>query len=364
MTAKGEGISIIRAVHTLPDGKKIYSNYSLVIVGIGYIESIDIQPRSFASFGPQAGQHLTNLLAQRVMGDDTYKLLEADIPMFLMPPMKDLTLWQKYVTENAYMANWLGSTGFAELTSVKLDFMGGAISGLDILEAARKLLKLIPPVRVVVPTPAGPVPVAIPVGWFLAQLVGPAATQMVDFEATGGAVSVRSSFPKGFVSALQPGLARVTGTLDFSASGFGSAKDDFLAFVGPKLLSTELRPLEANDYPQLPTGSSEADILLAGQKKGIATLDLEVWEKDQPPREGKKLKSLSLNVEIAEPPGNPADALPPIIVNPAESTKVIVPQGGPRRLRVKLLPEDARQDSKCGQSAVTGGFWPGRLPVR
>lgn len=347
MTASGEGITIIRAVHKSPRGELVYSNYALVIVGIGYIESIDIQPRSFASFGPQAGQYLTNLLAQKIVGDDEYRLLEADIPMFLAPPMTDLTLWQKYVTDNgSYLANWLGSTGFAELTSVKLDFMGGAISGLDILEAARKLLKMIPPVTVVLPPPAPPVPVRIPVGWFLAQLVGPAATQMVDFEAEGGAVSVRSSFPKGFVSALQPGLSRVTGTLDFSASGFGSAKDDFLAFVGPKLLSTELRPVEAMDYPRLARGSTEADVLLAGQRKGTATLDLEVWEpgRPAPSAPGKKIKALQLKVKVVDPPADPADALPPIVVDPDRATEVVVPQGGPRRLRIKLLPKAAVRD--------------------
>lgn len=347
MTASGAGITIIRAVHKSPEGKVIYSNYALVIVGIGFVESIDIQPRSFASFGPQAGQYLTNLLAQKITGDDSYRLLEADIPMFLVPPMTDLTLWQKYVSDNgSYLANWLGSTGFAELTSVKLDFLGGAISGLDILEAARKLLKTIPPVTVVLPPPAPPVPVRVPVGWFLAQLVGPLATQMVTFEAEGGSVSVRSSFPKGFVSALKPGLSRVTGTLDFSRSGFGKAKDDFLAFVGPKLLSTELRPVQARDYPVLPRGATEADILLAGQAKGSATLELEVWEPDRqaPALPAKRVKAITLTIRVVDPPQNPADGLAPIVVDPVRASEVIVPQGGPRRLRIKLLEKAVQSD--------------------
>ena len=345
MTAKSEGINMIRAVHQAPDGSEIYSNYALVIVGIGYVESIDIQPRSFASFGPQAVQYLTNLLAQKIKGDDDYNLLELNIPMFLVAPQKEAWGWSDYLTKwGPYLANWLGSTGFAELTSVKLDFLGGAISGVDILEAARYLLKLIPPVTVVVPTPVGPVPVAVPVGWFLAQLVGPTASQMVDFKAEGGAVSVRSSFPKGFVSAQAPGLGRVTGTLDFSASGFGLAKDAFLVFVGPELLSTELRPVNAADYPRLPKGSREAEIIVAGQRKGTTTLELELWEKSS--GKERKVNSTSLSVEVVDPPANPADALPPILVEPANNKKVLVPQGGPRRLRVKLLETAAGSDQE------------------
>ena len=137
--------------------------------------------------------------------------------------------WPSYLkTWGPYLTNWIGHTGFAELVSVKFDFLGGFLRGVDVLEAARELLKLIPPVTV----PVAGVPVPIPVGWFLAQLVGPAAAQALDFEASG-AVEVRSSFPKGFVSAQRVGMGRVTGTLDLTGYGLGKGKDDILVIVGP-----------------------------------------------------------------------------------------------------------------------------------
>ena len=48
LKAKKNGFNIIRAVHTMPNGDVKYSNYALVIVGIGSIAGIDIQPRSFS----------------------------------------------------------------------------------------------------------------------------------------------------------------------------------------------------------------------------------------------------------------------------------------------------------------------------
>jgi hypothetical protein len=337
LVAEKPGITVVRAIHELPDGNKLYSNYAIVVVGIGNISGIDIQPRSFLSFGPQAGQYLINLISEKLLekyeqrrkaGKDasekkgsteekeTTKLLEFNIPMILGvsgPVCGKANEWGPYLT------NWIGKTGFAELVAVKFDFLGGAISGVDILQAARELLKLIPPVTV----PVGPVPVPIPVGWLLAQLVGPAAAQFLDFEATGMA-DVRSSFPSGLVTAKGSGLGRVTGTLDLSSWGFGKGKDDFLVVVGPELLSTDVR-FNAPDNDQenitlaihagIAEGKQKVQIPLAALAEGQATLT--VTPKD---RQAKNLEVVVTSKPKATPIPKGA-----VVLAPKQAQTIAVP---------------------------------------
>ena len=228
--------------------------------------------------------------------------------------------WPSYLKAwGPYLTNWIGHTGFAELVSVKFDFMGGLLRGVDVLEAARELLKLIPPVTV----PVAGVPVPIPVGWFLAQLVGPAATQALAFEAAG-AVEVGTGFPKGFVTAKSVGMGRVTGTLDLTGYGLGKGKDDILVIVGPEVLSTDVRPAEPNHprekltldvHPGVPSGGKALHLPLMAKAEGKATLTLK--------GAGDQDKTLQILVTA-----KPKETLTPkgaIVLKPEEARTIKVP---------------------------------------
>ena len=143
LKAKKNGFNIIRAVHTMPNGDVKYSNYALVIVGIGSIAAIEIQPRSF-SFLRTSGRPktLVNLIYERLAkkleehresaqpaggkqsggnAQEAKKLAEFNIPMILSlsgpwANPNDSTSYLK--TWGPYLTNWIGHTGFAELVSV------------------------------------------------------------------------------------------------------------------------------------------------------------------------------------------------------------------------------------------------------
>ena len=235
LKAKSNGINVIQAVHTseATGGTDIRSNFSVVVIGLqlGQLGGIEIEPRSFLTYlFQQAEQELTSLMDNE-LSSNPGSSADSDGN----PPMI-LATTGPFVCSNvpllARATNWIGRSGYAELTSVKFDFLGGAIKGVDFLEAARDVLHLLPSPRI-----AG---IPIPIGWILGKALNFGATQFVDFQSENAAVAtVSNTFPSGIVDAQASGITRIIGTLDLG--GIGKAKDDFITFVSPQLLSTEVR---------------------------------------------------------------------------------------------------------------------------
>ena len=240
MTVNSTGFNVIQAFHKseATNLRELESNYSLVIAGLKLgdhkLVGIEIEPHSFFTDVARLTLGMMNKLLK-----DKLKKVEDNVPMVLAKEGPFPCAWRPI----RWATDWIGTKGYAELVSIKFNLFGGAIEEVDFLEGARKLLNFIPSPKIY--------GIKIPVGWLLGKVLNFGATQFVEFESDNDNVAeVRNSFPSGIVSAIDSGITEITGTLTLES--YGSAKDSFFAFVGPKIRSTEIRP----DPTWIPNGET------------------------------------------------------------------------------------------------------------
>lgn len=242
------GINILRAKLSLPDGD-VYSNFALVLGANGdelvTAESLEIEPLSLLS---GATNSLTSYLNQAFRGEED-------------PVMVLFTSTQVC----GFSVETLGNTGLAVTKSLKFNFFGGRIAGVDLVTVLDGLVQL------------GSVAVAPELGfagpavvWLARALSGPAAeiatSQLLDFEVSREAsgesgadgedpiteddvISVTDSFSLwpptlgGVVTGKAQGVSAVQATFDMEKYCLGKASDVMLVVVidPPRLERVEIR---------------------------------------------------------------------------------------------------------------------------
>ncbi len=232
---EGLGFNVVRAKRTI--GNVIeYSNLALVISGFRLItvDSLEIEPQSIGTTLAGAASDLIT----RATGKD---LPNPPMILFSEGPCDD-------------RASFVGRTGNVVVKSIKLAFLQGLISDVDLMAGVEQGIGLLP----------GKHPLAK-----LAKAIGSkaapfVASQFLDFEVSSEAamgsekaegsppvtmddvIEVADSFSrtapffKGFVTARTPGVSAVQATLDLGKC-LGKASDDMLVFVGPRLEKQQIR---------------------------------------------------------------------------------------------------------------------------
>lgn len=249
VTFQSSGINVLQAVWKRPQGET-YSNYAFVLgatgLEIGTATSLKIAPLSLLSYP-------TRKLAEQM--NQVFRT-EVDPPMILFVngpnPFCVLDL------------SAVGNTGQVVAKSLKLDFFGGLIEGIDLVDAISALVQL--GVRKAGVAAGGPVGLAL--AGLAKALSRPAAevltAQLLDFEVSSQAaahsgasgsgpvtadavisvtdsVSVLAPFLKGVVQAKAPGISAVQATFNMEKWCLGKASDLMLVIVAPQLERVEIR---------------------------------------------------------------------------------------------------------------------------
>ncbi|MEO8602858.1 MAG: DUF4215 domain-containing protein [bacterium] len=230
----GLGFNVVRAKR-MTNGAPVYSNLALVISGFRLItvDSLEIEPSSIAN----AAVNVASDLITRATGKD---LPNPPMILFSEGPCDD-------------RLSFVGRTGNVVVKSIKLAFLQGLISDVDLMAGVEQGIGLLPGKSPLVK-------LAKAIGKKSAPFV---ASQFLDFEVSSEAamdsemeggppvtmddvIEVTDSFSrsapffKGFVSARAPGVSAVQATLNLGKC-LGKASDDMLVFVGPRLEKQQIR---------------------------------------------------------------------------------------------------------------------------
>lgn len=230
---EGIGVNVLRGRR---GGQR--SNLAFVIGGIRFItaSSLDVEPISL-------GNTVVDFLAAAIGKD----MPESLMMLFTGGPYCNGT-WGPVLTD------FIGTTGYAQVRSLKFDLFGGLIPEVDFIDGIQKAIGLIA-------AKAGPW------GKLAAMLGRPAVpvvtSQLLDFEVSSRAAkssekqgtrvtedevisvtdefSIYAPFFKGFVQAKKPGLSVVQATFDMTDYCLGKASDGFLVWVAPQINRVQVR---------------------------------------------------------------------------------------------------------------------------
>jgi cysteine-rich repeat protein len=231
----GLGFNMVQAKRTIGNVTE-YSNRALVISGFRLItlDSLEIEP---ASLGTTVAQTAADLIT-RATGKE---LPNPPMILFSEGPCNDA-------------ASPIGRTGSVVVKSIKLAFLQGLISDVDLMAGVEQGIGLLPGKHPLLK-------LAKAIGTRAAPFV---ASQFLDFEVSSEAsgasekkdgappitmdavIEVSDSFSrtapffKGLVSSRTPGISAVQATLDLGKC-LGKATDDMMVFVGPRLEQQQIR---------------------------------------------------------------------------------------------------------------------------
>ncbi len=276
LTATSKGINIVRAYHK-HQGVEYESAPILVISGITELASVKLKPLSVLGAGANLGVDLVDRLYKRIKGEQ-----EQDENKPFMEPIMLLSDTGPICSG---LFGWAFRFGYAQLDEVKFNFLSGPssqyhIKDVDILNALRWVVKKLGKAAgtFLVGLKTGSKTAAKVGGWagenasaFVFQLSANWMLLEFDKPDKGSAVSLWTTGPSnGLVQAEHSGWARIKGTVDLTEYGWGRKDDDFLVFVGPQLLSAEVR----RGALVIPPGSREVAIPLRAMGRGVTRIDM------------------------------------------------------------------------------------------